>query len=331
MGGSLFCRMKGHILVAVLLIAHCTNAHLLFSVSETENNEVIYSIANKGETDVSILTYGTPFEDSIMFPVLRIHSGIEKIEAKYIGPVARRVTPAPKEAFITIAANSEIQTPIKIEQFYSISKDHWYEITAIIPDFDASFVGASHTKSLRKFLNKTIPFEKFKTPDTQYQNCDLTEKGQIDGAVPVATTQSKNAKNCMSADRCDSLTDKWFGSTSKTNIVNYNYDLSVFIGVSSNLTANGINAYCNPTGCGPFVYAYVYPNDPTMTVYLCGAFWSQPDERANTLVHEMSHFTVLGGTQDYAYGQPDCLNLAKTDPTKASHNADNVCYFSAEA
>jgi len=48
-------------------------------------------------------------------------------------------------------------------------------------------------------------------------------------------------------------------------------------------------------------------------------------------VHEMSHFTPLGGTQDYAYGKTACLNLARTNAARASRNADNVCYFSEEA
>ena len=53
-------------------------------------------------------------------------------------------------------------------------------------------------------------------------------------------------------------------------------------------------------------YAYVYPTQPYQ-IYVCNAFWSAPttgtDSKAGTLVHEMSHFNVVAGTDDWVYGQ----------------------------
>ena len=61
---------------------------------------------------------------------------------------------------------------------------------------------------------------------------------------------------------------------------------------------------CSCTESG--TYAYVYPDSPYQ-VYLCGAFWSAPntgtDSRAGTIIHELSHFTVVAGTNDWAYGK----------------------------
>ena len=59
-------------------------------------------------------------------------------------------------------------------------------------------------------------------------------------------------------------------------------------------------------GCTDSAYAYVYPNSP-YRIYVCNAFWSAPntgtDSKAGTLIHEMSHFNVVAGTDDCAYGQ----------------------------
>jgi len=78
------------------------------------------------------------------------------------------------------------------------------------------------------------------------------------------------------------------------------------------------------------VYAYVYPDQP-YTIYPCGAFWSAPlsgtDSKGGTFIHEMSHFTVTAGTDDWAYGQSACKSLAISDPTKALNNADSHEYF----
>ena len=67
------------------------------------------------------------------------------------------------------------------------------------------------------------------------------------------------------------------------------------------------------------------------TVYLCGAFWDAPttgtDSKGGTLVHESSHFTDNGGTEDYVYGQSSAKSLASSDPDEAVYNADNHEYF----
>jgi peptidyl-Lys metalloendopeptidase len=82
--------------------------------------------------------------------------------------------------------------------------------------------------------------------------------------------------------------------------------------------------------CTDSAYAYVYPTQP-YTIYLCNAFWNAPstgtDSKAGTLVHEMSHFNVVAGTNDYAYGQTAAKNLAIQNPTRAIANADSHEYF----
>lgn len=85
-------------------------------------------------------------------------------------------------------------------------------------------------------------------------------------------------------------------------------------------------------------------------VYFCGAFWNAPNTgtdsrvsvlythvivtvchiikiQAGTIIHESSHFTANGGTNDYVYGQTAAKNLAISDPAKAVMNADSHEYF----
>ena len=89
------------------------------------------------------------------------------------------------------------------------------------------------------------------------------------------------------------------------------------------------DCYCTPSAAS--AYAYVYANQPYI-IHLCGAFWTAPatgtDSKAGTIIHEMSHFTVNGGTADNAYGQTAAKRLATKTPNKAVQNADNHEYFS---
>ncbi|PTT77484.1 peptidase M35, partial [Pelomonas sp. HMWF004] len=51
------------------------------------------------------------------------------------------------------------------------------------------------------------------------------------------------------------------------------------------------------------------------------------DSKGGTLVHEMMHFNVIAGTDDWAYGQSAALSLAKSNPTRALDNSDSHEYF----
>src|SRR5262249_37843775 len=83
-------------------------------------------------------------------------------------------------------------------------------------------------------------------------------------------------------------------------------------------------------GCTSSAYAYVYPSQHYQ-IYVCNAFWNAPltgtDSKAGTLIHEMSHFNVVAGTDDHVYGQAGARNLAISNPNAAVDNADSHEYF----
>ncbi len=83
-------------------------------------------------------------------------------------------------------------------------------------------------------------------------------------------------------------------------------------------------------GCNQSYYAYVYPNQP-YKVYFCRAFWNAPvtgtDSRGGTIIHEMSHFNAVAGTDDIVYGQSGAKSLAISNPNDAIRNADSHEYF----
>ena len=54
---------------------------------------------------------------------------------------------------------------------------------------------------------------------------------------------------------------------------------------------------------------------------------SGTDSRAGTLIHEMSHFNAVAGTDDHVYGQSSARSLAISNPADALDNADNHEYF----
>lgn len=157
-------------------------------------------------------------------------------------------------------------------------------------------------------------------------NCTATQKSTLASAVTAATNYSQSSYNYLSATPSATTRYKtWFGAFSTTgwNTAKSHYSKALDAFKNKPLT---LDCSCKDSG----TYAYVYPNQP-YKIYVCGAFWSAPmtgtDSKGGTLVHEMTHFTVVAGTDDWAYGQSAAKSLALSNPTKALDNADSHEYF----
>ncbi|HQA33286.1 MAG TPA: M35 family metallo-endopeptidase [Casimicrobium huifangae] len=157
--------------------------------------------------------------------------------------------------------------------------------------------------------------------------CTASQKSSLVTALGNALVYSDGAKNYLT-NTTPSGTPRystWFGTYSSAN---WNTVKSHYTNISSVYNTQPIvfDCSCKKTN----TYAYVYPSQP-YKIYLCGAFWNAPatgtDSKAGTLVHETSHFTVVAGTQDYAYGQSAAKSLAISNPSQAIMNADSHEYF----
>jgi peptidyl-Lys metalloendopeptidase len=156
--------------------------------------------------------------------------------------------------------------------------------------------------------------------------CTASEKSSLVTALTNAEVYASNAVTYLSGT--PSATPRyttWFGTVSTAN---WNTVKTHFTNIRSVYNTQPIVFDCSCSKKN--TYAYVYPSQP-YKIYLCGAFWSAPatgtDSKAGTLVHETSHFTVVAGTQDYAYGQSAAKSLALSNPAQAIMNADSHEYF----
>lgn len=160
-----------------------------------------------------------------------------------------------------------------------------------------------------------------------FQNCTDEEESTITDAVAMARTAVVRSLQCLKDSSCTNYTD-WFGS--KPNAEHYERVSKTYSQVEKGLKSNWI-AKCNADQCDPNTYAYVYPGDRSRTIHLCNVFLHRSTgnelELTNTPIHEMSHFSNVGGTDDWAYGPGGCQRLARDDPEQAVDNADNYGYF----
>jgi peptidyl-Lys metalloendopeptidase len=118
---------------------------------------------------------------------------------------------------------------------------------------------------------------------------------------------------------------EWFGSVTPGMVSNVRGVLTRAV-----VFADGASFTCLNASQG--VYAYVYSNSP-FGITLGDLFFPAPDSgfdsKPGILVHEMTHFTLVGGTGDAGgrYGVAAARDRAKTDPALAIRTADNFEYF----
>ncbi|KAG5654427.1 hypothetical protein H0H81_002616 [Sphagnurus paluster] len=252
------------------------------------------------------------------------------IKAKYAPATA---IAAGKDAITVLAPGQSVEVEHDLSEAYNFSKsgEGAYSVEAnnlfYIVDSNNNAVpiyakGEAHQAKLTGKLAVVRPAE---LKRATYNGCSASQQSLLTTAASSAQSYAASALSYLRANTAATTRfTTWFGTYTDarhTTVQNH------FTQISSN-TFSSYKYDCTCTDSG--TYAYVYPAS-FGTVYLCGAFWNAPttgtDSKAGTLIHESSHFTANGGTQDYTYGQSSCKSLAISNPNNAVNNADSHEYF----
>jgi peptidyl-Lys metalloendopeptidase len=255
--------------------------------------------------------------------------------APYIGALVKRAAPTADDV-VMLAPGQSIEMQYEISSVFDISEGGVYDVG--VNSTNKHVLGTrlmgSDTISIavEPDANRRIHIEldhqkAAGAGGVSYTGrCTSSQKSSLTSALSSASTYASGAASYLSGT--PSATQRyttWFGTLSTSN---WNTVKSHFAKILSAIDTQPITFDC---GCKKKdTYAYVYANQP-YKIYLCGAFWNASltgtDSKAGTIVHEMSHFTVNGGTSDYAYGQSAAKSLAISDPAQAIQNADSHEYF----
>lgn len=157
-----------------------------------------------------------------------------------------------------------------------------------------------------------------------FSSCTASQQSTITSAISAAKTMANGSNTYMNNGVMGTRYKKWFGTVTSTR---QNTVKSHFAAIKNAFDTKNVIVDCN---CNDSAYAYVYPTQP-YRIYVCKAFWNAPltgtDSKGGTLVHEMSHFNAVAGTDDHVYGQSGAASLAISNPNQAVDNADSHEYF----
>ncbi|MBL8512395.1 MAG: peptidase M35 [Betaproteobacteria bacterium] len=330
---------------------------MLLERSAGQEVNVQLTFTNTGNHAVRLLNWYVPDgePDDDVFTVTR-----DGREVSFMGPHIKRAG-ATDGDFIVLAPGASVTRIADIGAYYDLSKTGEYTIQynvlesqllrqtsaaglrgRLSPEME-SFTGPEYVASNEvstQLMGRKNPFAE-QALNTKADvtvdrglglssvafsgRCSATQQATILNAVAAGSNMANGAVSYLNGT--PSATTRyttWFGTYSSAN---WNQVKGQFANIKDAFDNKPLTIDC---GCKKQYYAYVYPNQP-YKIYVCRAFWNAPmtgtDSKGGTLVHEMSHFDIVAGTDDWAYGHTAAKNLALTDPTKARNNADSHEYF----
>jgi peptidyl-Lys metalloendopeptidase len=294
------------------------------------------AITNPNLEAIRLLKWLTPIDgmDEPLFVVTRDGEPVP-----YLGAIYKRLAPI-EEDYLALQPGETLSGDINLSAYYDLSVSGNYAVTYDIASLDLYAVrekdlskmsGRLTSNEVKLFIEgHTMPELKDFTPQvvtssTGFTSCSGSQQSLLLDARANASIYSADSLGYLNAGNPGARYITWFGVYNSSR---YNSVKSHFTNIINAMDTAAVNFNCSCQDAG--VYAYVYPSQP-YNIYLCQAFWGAPmtgtDSKAGTLIHEMSHFTIVADTDDWVYGQTGARNLAISDPNKAVTNADNHEYF----
>jgi peptidyl-Lys metalloendopeptidase len=319
---------------------------------------VTLTFTNEENHSVNLLKWYTA-EDGIEDALFKVV--VDGEERHYLGAHYKRPAPSKKD-YLRLKAGESISYKVELSGLYDMSATGNYEISYDVSETQLLGQNSSNVKSLSNLnapmttsqmgitkvdsnsVNFYLEGRQKVSPTHQITadgivstmasaaggsvsftgRCSNSEQSSILSGLNAARSMASNAKSYMQFSNPSARYNTWFGSYSSSR---WSTVASNFSNIDNALNNEPLTFDCK---CNKSYFAYVYPTQP-YKVYLCNAFWSAPtsgtDSKGGTIVHELSHFNIVAGTDDIVYGQSGAKSLAISNPAQAIQNADSHEYF----
>jgi len=319
------------------------------SVAKQDNGNVTatLSITNQGNGMQKVLGWYTDLNEEHIFHVTR-----DGVEVDFLGPHYKRHAPTDKD-YIKLASGESLTKTFELTALYDMTAAGTYEVAYEVSSLHLFSNKGQQKKAERQQIGKLTSNSAHVYLDglaakggsankgkpggggsadcvdgTCFTGrCDNAQKNDIISALAAADQLTNNAVSYLSSHSANNTSaryETWFGQATSSR---YNTAVSNFDAINDAIDNKPLEFDCS---CKKSYFAYVYPTQP-YKVYLCRAFWNAnevgTDSRAGTIIHELSHFNAVAGTDDVVYGHSGAKNLAISNPDQALNNADSHEYF----
>jgi len=299
------------------------------ALSAREDVLISVTLRNEGSRAARLLKWHTPAEDveEALFDVT-----VDGQAVAFAGPHYKRPAPGPSD-YLILAPGESLTRTVSLSAFYDMSRTGNYRVryaaelhggqVSAFRSNDVALWVEGRESALREAA--AAPGSTTTLGAVTYSRCSSTQQSTALQALNAATNMANDSVTFLNGTPSGTPRyTTWFGAYTSSG---WNTAKTHFVAIKDALDTKPITIDCS---CKKTYYAYVYPAQP-YKIYVCKAFWSAPltgtDSKGGTLIHELSHFNVVAGTDDYVYGQSGAKSLASSNPTQALGNADNHEYF----
>ena len=306
------------------------------ALGKGEDVNVTVTLTNTGSTPQRLLKWRTPFvpAEHSLFSITR-----DGIPVRYLGRHVKRAAPTEAD-YVVLAPGESRSARVELSKLYEMQVTGAYSVryhtSNAAPSAKAGadiVVGDIASAPAAIWIEGRLP-RGLATPSLAAPSgpAGLTFS-QCSNAQQESVTKAFAAGTAMAADGVAYLSSRkeqgpryvnWFGPHEAARVTTVTNN---FTAIKNAFETKPVKVDC---GCDEPYFAYVYPAQP-YNIYVCKAFWTAPmtgtDSMGGTLLHEMSHFDVVAGTDDHVYGQSAAAELARTAPQRAINNADSHEYF----
>ncbi|RUO93104.1 hypothetical protein D7Y11_11525 [Corallococcus sp. AB018] len=299
--------------------------------------DLAVTFTNVSKEPVRILGYQTPVVDGIQADIFTV--ALERKPVDYIGRLYRRDAPADSD-YLTLKPGESISGIASLWDNYDLSASGTYTVQFKTELLDAR-MGRGTAVSNVVFLDiegrepPLDPDDLDDEPQTKIVNgsnekwkqCSSSQKNALIDARQHALNYANDSYDYLVAASPVTRYTQWFGAydSSRYSTVREN-----FRKIRNAVDNETFKFYCDCNQSN--AYAYVKPRKE-YKIHLCSGFWpapmTGPGSKADTLIHEVSHFRVVAQTEDIQYGYSANLALASSNPSSAVRNADSYAFFSA--
>lgn len=344
--------------------ARSNNLSVNLSVSDratVSDQEVMVDVVftNNGSTPLSIAKWFVP-EGALEGDLFLLSRDGKQVP--YLGPIIKRAAPTAQD-MITLAPGESITRSVDIADMYDLSASGEYKMQYGVAS--SQLFGRAAPREAHDFLKRSLepavdvgmeslmsneigtfvegrgnPLASLgdanfgeksavlgaKSSIAYSGRCSASQQSTLTSAVSAASSMANNSVSYLNGiSGSTPRFTTWFGPGTSSALSEIRTD---YAKIKDALDNKPLVLDCS---CKKSYYAYVYPTQP-YKVYLCRAFWTAPltgtDSKGGTLIHELSHFNAIAGTQDNVYGQSGARALAISNPQQARDNADSHEYFS---
>ncbi|MCD2515617.1 peptidase M35 [Massilia sp. G4R7] len=297
--------------------------------------QVRVTLTNTGAAPQYVLKWHTPVE-GLTAPLFDIQR--DGLPVRYLGIKAKRAAPGPGD-YLRLEPGAALASTVELSALYEMHVTGTYTLRyrtsaagLFAPPSLQPAAGALTSPPVSIWVEGRLPRgarPPAKVAATgsglEFSKCSNAQQEQVATAVDAGRAMTVDGHAYLGAGHgYGARYTSWFGALDATRGAKVSGN---FAAIRDAFENKPLKVDC---GCKEPYFAYVYPAQP-YTIYVCKAFWTAPvtgtDSRGGTLLHELSHFDIVAGTDDHVYGQSGAAELARTNPEHAINNADSHEYF----